>query len=502
MAVTQAPVDAAPTRPRRRFAARLVAPFLFGVFVPLVLRYAFSSHLVPMGGCGGPLPACPNVGTVTTERVLAGAGVAAVLSVWTAFLRPRWFALLSVVALVAGVVTSGVVADRFVGAFLQVHWAAPPLTVDPHHAEGAWRDGRVVAEIQDNRVTGRDTESGRIRWTHALPANQSVCQLSDTVAAHTGLIATGSARGCGTLVAVDLATGRTRWSVAAPFDATLTSNGTTIVPGPQGNAQAVLAMFGGVAVVVSGHQVLGYDLTTGAPRWQAAPPAGCQTGGVTAALGRFVAVDNCGASGYRLTALDPASGTPAWSRLLPDHSPQVQVSVVSTNPFVVAENGSANDTVARYDAAGDMLSTFQVGEVTTPNGPRALQLGALHATPVDVANAHVFVGMTVTEVNGEDNTRFLVGFDPTDGTVLWTTGLPDAPAGLALDGRRLLVVDEDSPEPTLTQVSLTDGTQHTIGVLPHRVLGQSIELLPGKGNVALVNTNAAAGTVSAALASV
>jgi outer membrane protein assembly factor BamB len=498
MAVTEV---RAPALPGRRFVSRLVAPFLFGLIVPLVLRYAFSGDLVPSGGCGGPLPACPDVGAVTTERVLAGAGVAALLSLWTVFLRPRWFALLSVGALVAGVLASGAVADWFVGGFLQVHWAASPATVDPHRADGGWRDGPLVAEIQDNRVTGRDAESGRIRWTYSLPARQSVCQLSDTVAAHTGLVAIGSGSTCGTLVAVDLTTGRTRWSVATPFDATLTASGTTTVPGPQGNAQAVLAMFDGVAAVVTGHQVLGYDLTTGVRRWRAAAPGGCQTGGVVATLGRFVAVDNCGASGYRLTALDPSTGRPAWSRPLPDRTPDVQVSVVSTDPLVVAENGSATDTISRYDGEGDMVSTFQVGEVTTPNGPRALQLGAVQATPVDVATTNVFVGMTVTALNGEDNTRFLVGFNPVNGTVLWTAGLPDAPAGLALDGARLLVVDKDSPEPSLTQVSLTDGAQHTIGVLPDRVFGQSIELLPGKGNVALVNTSAAGGTVSAALAS-
>lgn len=498
MAATEVPASALP---QRRFAARLVAPFLFGAIVPLVLRYAFSGDLVPAGGCGGPLPACPDVGVVTTERVLAGAGVAALLSLWTVFVRPRWFALLSVVALVAGVLASGVVADRFVGGFLQVHWAAPPATADPHRADGGWRDGPVVAEIQDNRVTGRDAESGRIRWTYSLPAKQSVCQLSDTVAAHTGLVAIGADGTCGTLVAVDLTTGRTRWSVATPFDATLSVNGTTTVPGPQGNAQAVLAMFDGVVAVVSGHQVLGYDLATGARRWRAAAPGGCRTGGVVATPSKFVAVDNCGASGYRLTALDPATGRPVWSRPLPDRTPDVQVSVVSTNPLVVAENGSVSDTISRYDGEGNTVSTFQVGQVTTPNGPRALQLGAVRGTPVDVATAHVFVGMTVTALNGEDDTRFLVGFDPVTGTVLWTAGLPDAPAGLALDGSRLLVVDEDSPEPSLTQVSLTDGAQHTIGVLPDRVLGQSIELLPGKGNVALVNTSAAAGTVSAALAS-
>lgn len=498
--VPQVVVDVTP-RPRRpRFAARLVAPFLLAVIVSLVLRYAFSSHLVPEDGCGGPLPACPDVHTVTTERLLVGAGIVALLSLWTAFTRPRWFAVFSVVALVAGVFTSGVVADRFVGPFLQVHWAAPPLAVDPHPAEGAWLAGQVIAEIQSDKITGRDVRTGRIRWTYTVPAKDMVCQLDDTVSAGTGLVAIGSGTTCGTLVAVDLATGRPRWTQAVPVDVPLSVVGAGIVPDPKGNAQAEFAIDGGVATVVSGHQVLGYDLTTGAPRWQTPPPDGCRTGGVTAALGRFVAVDDCGASGHRLTALDPATGTPTWSRPLPDPNAQVQVSVVATNPLVVAESGATADTVARYDANGHVVSTFQVGQVTTPNGPRSLQLGALHATPFDVANAHVFVGMTVTEVNGEDNTRFLVGFNPTNGNVLWTTGLPDAPAGLALDGSRLLVVDENSPEPSLTQVSLTDGTQRTLGVLPHRVLGDSIEMLPGKGNVSLVNTSATRTTVSAASA--
>ncbi|MFI8824005.1 PQQ-binding-like beta-propeller repeat protein [Streptomyces sp. NPDC053431] len=115
-------------------------------------------------------------------------------------------------------------------------------------------------------------------------------------------------RGCDTVTALDLTSGRELWHARRASET-----------GEPAAKPDLLATGGGLAVVRDSdilrgdHAVRTFDLRTGAPRWKAAVAQGCVPHRVAAAARQVVAVLVCDQAELRLAAFDSADGKERWA---------------------------------------------------------------------------------------------------------------------------------------------------------------------------------------------
>lgn len=202
-------------------------------------------------------------------------------------------------------------------------------------------DGSVVYVTCDaGSVYALNTGDGSLKWHTALPNKADYIYAAPAVA--NGLVYVSVGGVDDELLALDAATGKTRWSVTGvgEFDGTpLAANGTVYVGGgltlyavnattgarrwsflTTGDILTRPAVGNGVVYVGSGDEtVYAVDATAGKERWhfatsgKALPPA--------FSTGAAVTLDNAtlyvGSQGGTLYALNATDGTPTWQRALP-----------------------------------------------------------------------------------------------------------------------------------------------------------------------------------------
>jgi outer membrane protein assembly factor BamB len=216
----------------------------------------------------------------------------------------------------------------------RVVWERPLTTSPPDFSElPPVASGGVVAFADAGSVYGLRMSDGRELWTAAI--GQSVTAL--WAGPSGSLLVTGGVSGATTLSSWDAATGRKRWQVKAPVDASsagpqLTSDGGIAAESTAGALEVFSAATGqlrwsdpdatagypgpqvlGSVIVGAGRgQVRAYSTLTGAPAWtvrgMTAQPEVTEQGGII-----FVMSEPLGAkTPAGVTALSPSTGRVLW----------------------------------------------------------------------------------------------------------------------------------------------------------------------------------------------
>ncbi|MFF8691401.1 PQQ-binding-like beta-propeller repeat protein [Streptomyces sp. NPDC015144] len=364
-----------------------------------------------------------------------GGGGAAAGRRWTAY-RPL-IALGVALAALGGFGTTFLANSGHLPFFSMVTaWQTPYDSAPSGGGAGVWLVDDTVVRSRFDGMTGYDVRSGAKRWEHAVPGRTEVCAVdTDTTTAVTLLAhraagpvkERGNGKGCGTVVAVDLADGRELWRTA----------------GERTGGGAVVGVGHGLGVFLDsreasrdtsrdtvrdasrvarhdGGRLRAVDLRTGAARWTAALPKGCALGDLGLSAQRLVAAMDC-ADGAVLTAFGPADGEVRWTVPLDTRRGADRgagLSVVSADPPTVRAGGEA---VLSFSPDGRPRGSIPVV------GDR----GRIVRTAVDHGRL-----LTITSYrNGPGGARErLVAFDLASGDELWRRDVGDGPGNVeALD---------------------------------------------------------------------
>ncbi|MEU0275868.1 PQQ-binding-like beta-propeller repeat protein [Streptomyces sp. NPDC006307] len=330
---------------------------------------------------------------------------------------------LGVVLAVVGAITAGCLSTtgRFPGDSMDVRWNTPADRTDSDHGNGVWLSGDTLVRSRFDAVTGFDARTGKRAWEYVPPGRSEICG-GDADEAASVLVVVRDAEGrsekageCATAVAIDLKDGRELWRTGIAY-----------VAGDADSERETVVAAGGVAVL--GERVpRAVDVRTGKVRWTAAVPKDCSVGRFGAAERRVAAVLACGgvqvgtdeapgSSGeLHAAAFDSVTGALLWSTPLSARRPLLaggsEVRVVSADPLVVAgpgayysfgKDGRAHPAIDYKGDYGAIGGTYQ------------------HTAPV---RFWVAVDDNRLYALGDHNSRYydhtLVAFDLATGEVAW-----------------------------------------------------------------------------------
>ncbi|MFF0482434.1 PQQ-binding-like beta-propeller repeat protein [Streptomyces sp. NPDC004435] len=293
----------------------------------------------------------------------------------------------------------------------------------------------------------------------------------------------GAGGGCATVVALDLADGRALWRTARTSESGVLQDEKDVVAVGGGLAvvRDEYAYWGQdwarntPGFVRPDRAVRALDLRTGKPRWTAAVPKDCFPHGVAAGKRQVLALVVCGGDDVRLAAFDPADGRHRWTTMLDErraverftHTP----SFLSAEPAVVSVTDldlSGYPTVLSFADDGSpqgriVPGTDGIGRVSTAVPAQArVAYGRLYAVE---ANDHE----TVT------------AFDLRSGRRLWHADLGDLEDVVGLrvaDGRVTAVVDlyASRGEDGLLVLDADTGEERDMRTFPDSVASSSGEI--------------------------
>ncbi|MFI1717820.1 PQQ-binding-like beta-propeller repeat protein [Streptomyces litmocidini] len=371
-----------------------------------------------------------------------------------------WAAALAGVSVVlggGGAVLGGILSDvgLLPGDSMELAWQAPPDRGATAYGNGDWLVGGTVVRSRFDAVTAFDAGSGKRRWEYVVPGRDEMCAVSKEADGSVALLAHGEARqgrGCDTVTALDLTSGRELWHTRRA--------GETGEPAAEPD---LVATGGGLAVLrdgddawrdesAGGHVLRGdralraFDLRTGAPRWKAAVARGCVPHRVAAAARQVVAVLVCDRTELRLAAFDPADGKERWTVPLDRRSVDVGADVTFT---------SAHPLVVRVveDGTGGLRAYLAFGPDGRPRGRVEFEGDAGKIDEYEPARVAVdgdggrLLAVTGTRCRKWDCDQ-VVAFDLSDGRELWRAGLEGQDEGLALRtvGDRVTVLVDRGPK--------------------------------------------------------
>ncbi|MEU3605829.1 PQQ-binding-like beta-propeller repeat protein [Streptomyces sp. NPDC035033] len=385
-------------------------------------------------------------------------------------------------ALLAGCggITAGILASEgyLPGDSMRQVWETP---VDDHvpgptSGHGTWAVGDTLVRSRATEVTGFDARSGARRWRYAPAGDAAVCSVSRTAEDGVALIAQGSpetpggepaaaaGKGCTTVVALDLGSGRELWRAAR-----------TPASGEIQDEKDLVAVGGGLAVVRDEDPDWPYawagerpgsvrpdralralDLRTGKPRWAAAVPKDCVPHRVAAGQRQVLALLVCERRDVRLAAFDPADGRHRWTTPLDERryvEPIVnEAAFLSADPIAVSVDGldlSGYPSVLSFSddgrLQGRIASDVANGRLSTAEPAHAeIAYGRLYA--VDALSRDTVSAFDLRTGRRLWHARLgyaedVLGLRVADGRV---TALVDLYAHSAEDG--LLVLDADTGE--------------------------------------------------------
>ncbi|MEU7279046.1 PQQ-binding-like beta-propeller repeat protein [Streptomyces sp. NPDC045431] len=301
-------------------------------------------------------------------------------------------------------------------------WNTPHDRAAAGHGNAAWLVGDTVVRSRYDAVTAFDAGSGKRRWEYNPPRTAEICATSRVAADSVALVAHGDAgKDCATVAAIDLRNGRELWRTSR------TTGG-----GPRTDTEEIVAVGGGLAVLggPADRAVGGFDLRTGAKRWQAAVPKGCVPRGVAASARQVLAVLAC--EEMKLAAFDPADGTARWTVALGDRRPigtDVSVGFLSAEPVVLdveSLESHGTDSFASFGPDGRRQALIEaVGDNA------GIPVGSRERVAVDG-------GKLFTHVGGE-----VVAYDLTSGDRVWRDSVSGGVTALHAGGGRVTVLTRE-----------------------------------------------------------
>lgn len=179
----------------------------------------------------------------------------------------------------------------------------------------------AVAGDESGTLRAFDTSSGAVRWSVHYPGDQFSASCIDIPASV--VVAIWHEAPAPTTRAFELTTGALRWEHLADLF--------TAAP-VVGLGHAFVAMGNGTFSAAVG----GYDLTTGRPDWAVIMPASFEPNILPAVDSHdFVVIDRIG----QVTAIDPVSGSPRWTRELHQRILGTQVVLLPRRVVVTTLSG-------------------------------------------------------------------------------------------------------------------------------------------------------------------
>lgn len=375
----------------------------------------------------------------------------------------------AVSGLLLGVVLGTWVFSQEIGTRVSLAWTAPADKPGGIRAVGDWMVGDLVIRARPDVVVAYRVGEGRVVWRWSPPDRELVCAMSRQTASGIGLI--GYTAGdtenspCHGVAALDLSTGRPRWTTSArgaPDDSLLHSDA----------AVGLLSVAQHLAVFQDGNGWRAVTLSTGRPLWRAAARRSCRPARVAAAADRVVTVAECDAAAPVLQSLSVSDGREQWRVTLPARGAPDDLALLSAAPATVLISESSprgTHAVVSYDATGrpgaPIPLTGTTGDLAIPLG-EADEPASFAARPA--YGAVVTGGLLITsamrpgDIRVSNNGRQgivrrakgrLVAFSLTDGTLRWTARLDDHLDGIALDGETVWALSYS----TLTRVATATG---------------------------------------------
>ncbi|MBO3743948.1 DUF1707 domain-containing protein [Actinoplanes flavus] len=410
--------------------------------------------------------------------------------------RRRPWKLLAAVATVTLVVTATVLIARAPGPpppgrNLAVQWQAGPDRPSDVYAAGTWVHGDTLIRVREDQATAYDVATGRERWTFPAPDRQEVCTMSRGVSDGVGVIGLGADENgliCNTLVAVDLATGKTLWRRTRSVGDSGTSAGAV---------DDEVGIAGNTVVFKEGTGFTAVSLRDNRLRWRKAAPATCAAYSVTAAGNDAVLISACAADAARLVMAEPASGRVRFQAPLRMHPDDALVSragntkttvVLSTTPLVVrtTDDGTRTaDAVLSFDAQGNRRAAIPLSQPDLDVGPAQVPgpYPGFIPSPGARVRALAVVGDTliipVRPAGGSEENR-VAAFALADGRRLWDTELPDQVIGAAADAGRFVALTYLGVLHTLNPVDGTIVSDVPVDGWISYPLHTDLRLLPGR----------------------
>ncbi|MEU8620210.1 PQQ-binding-like beta-propeller repeat protein [Streptomyces sp. NPDC048623] len=349
-----------------------------------------------------------------------------------------------------GSVTAGCLAltGRFPGDSMDIAWETPADSKDSEHGNGAWLAGDTLVRSRFDAVTGYDPGTGKRVWEYRPPGRSEICTAEADTDNAILLVARDDEKRpasakrelCTTAAAIDMKNGREIWHVPIPADS---DNGRL--------HQAPVTAGGGLAVLAD-KGLRAVDVRTGRSRWTAAVPKNCVPGEAAPAERHVAALLACGPGKPRsngipedaelhAAAFDPATGALLWSTPLGDREAvrwDVRASVVSADPLVVSASYSGDSEIGAY---------YSFGEDGRPHPPIDYRgdYGDLNdkmsVAAVDDTRLYSLAGYYK-----KGGTRHrAVAFDLATGQLAWRTDLDDQPGlGLTLQDGTITVLARGS----------------------------------------------------------
>lgn len=260
--------------------------------------------------------------------------------------RRRWWAVIAVVGVLAGIWPGALVYDGLRGQFLEVRWSAPLDRPSGVTGVGSWVDGNLVVRARADRLTGYTTTG--TAWTTEVPGREALCAMSRDVEDGVGLVAwAADDRPCATVVAVDLRTGQSLWRLTR----TATDRDGAAVAGDE------LAVASGLAVFTEPTGLRAVGLRENDERWRLDVEQGCVPAGVAASADQVAMLVSCENAGLRVVVVDPATGRERRRVEVPVEPPMASVTLLAAHPVVVraVEEGSqAEDVVISFGDDGQV----------------------------------------------------------------------------------------------------------------------------------------------------
>ncbi|MFF7811386.1 PQQ-binding-like beta-propeller repeat protein [Streptomyces roseolus] len=405
--------------------------------------------------------------------------------------------LLAVLAGCGGI-TAGVLAGEgyLPGDSMRQVWSTPAEGGVRASGDAAWATGDTLVHSRADGVSGFDARTGERRWRYRPGGAAAICSAGRTAADGVAVIAQGTpglpgagggGRGCDTVVALDLTTGRELWrtsrtpaddEIRAEHDLVAAGGGLAVLRDEDADWRHASSASDDPGRLDPDRALRAFDLRTGRPRWSARMPRGCVPYGVAAGDRRVAALLVCDRRDVRLAVLDPADGRVRGVSLLDPrrivdptaHTP----AFVSADPIVVgAENldESGYATLLSFDDEGRAQGTFASGAAH----------GRISSPLREPALTRVAHGRLYTVTTEYDHDDVVTAFDLRSGQRLWRAELGDTEdvMGLRVSGGRVTALVDlygRAGEDGLLVLDADDGEERDARTFPDSVGGTSGEI--------------------------